>query len=420
MKGENAIARIVMILVAITLVVYCGVSLWRGMTDPLTTAVAYGYTVNDSVETEALLVRREQVLPGRSGIVDVVPGEGERVGAGQAVAMVYRDSAALERKARIRSLSMEAELLEYATTRGDQSAGSGELEQEIVRCAALLRADTAAGDFGRLEDRVLDLKRAVLHRDYVYGQGVDAGRLAALNAELTALKSRDEQETTWVYAATSGVYSAQVDGFETLADPKSVFSLSVQQLDELMARPTDTDTGALGKLITGNRWYLAMNLPGETAQRLSAGKTVTVRFSGDFEQDLLMRVDQVGKQEQGQERVAVVLSADRALADTTLLRRQSVELIFAQQEGLRVPKSSVHILTENVLDKQGDVVESVTHTGVYAAVNNRAEFKEVEILAEGSQFYVVRPLESEKTMLRAGDQVIVHGRGLTDGAVLSE
>jgi hypothetical protein len=53
-------------------------------------------------------------------------------------------------------------------------------------------------------------------------------------------------------------------------------------------------------------------------------------------------------------------------------------------------------------------------------VNNRAEFKEVEILAEGSQFYVVRPLESEKTMLRAGDQVIVHGRGLTDGAVLSE
>ncbi|MBO5727778.1 MAG: hypothetical protein J6R39_04050, partial [Oscillospiraceae bacterium] len=380
--------------------------------------VAYSYTVNDSVETDALLVRREQVLSGRSGIVDVVPGEGERVGAGQTVAMVYRDSAALERKERIRSLSMEAELLEYATTRGDQSAGSGELEQEVVRCAALLRSDTAAGDFGRLEDRVLDLKRAVLHRDYVYGQGVDASRLAALNAELSALKSRDEQETTRVYAGTSGVYSAQVDGFETLADPQSVFSLSVQQLDELLARPADTDTDALGKLITSNRWFLAMNLPREAAQRLSVGKTVTVRFSGDFEQDLSMRVDQVGKQEQ--EQVTVVLSTDRALADTTLLRRQSVELIFAQQEGLRVPKSSVHILTEDVVDKEGKLVEIISRTGVYAAVNNRAEFKEVEIVAEGSQFYVVRPLESEKTMLRAGDQVIVHGRGLTDGAVLSE
>lgn len=407
-----------MILVAITLVVYCGVSVWRGMSDPLTTAVAYSYTVNDSVETDALLVRREQVLSGRSGIVDVVPGEGERVGAGQTVAMVYRDSAALERKERIRSLSMEAELLEYATTRGDQSAGSGELEQEVVRCAALLRSDTAAGDFGRLEDRVLDLKRAVLHRDYVYGQGVDASRLAALNAELSALKSRDEQETTRVYAGTSGVYSAQVDGFETLVDPQSVFSLSVQQLDELLARPADTDTDALGKLITSNRWFLAMNLPREAAQRLSVGKTVTVRFSGDFEQDLSMRVDQVGTQEQ--EQVTVVLSTDRALADTTLLRRQSVELIFAQQEGLRVPKSSVHILTEDVVDKEGKLVEIISRTGVYAAVNNRAEFKEVEIVAEGSQFYVVRPLESEKTMLRAGDQVIVHGRGLTDGAVLSE
>ncbi|MBO5917139.1 MAG: hypothetical protein J6Q14_00025, partial [Oscillospiraceae bacterium] len=364
------------------------------------------------------LVRREQVLSGRSGIVDVVPGEGERVGAGQTVAMVYRDSAALERKERIRSLSMEAELLEYATTRGDQGAGSGELEQEVIRCAALLRSDTAAGDFGRLEDRVLDLKRAVLHRDYVYGQGVDAGRLAALNAELTALKGRDERETTRVYAGMSGVYSAQVDGFEPLVDPKSVFDLSVQQLDELLAQPADTDADALGKLITDNRWYLAMNLPREAAQRLSVGKTVTVRFSGDFEQDLSMRVDQAGKQEQ--ERVTVVLSTDRALADTTLLRRQSVELIFAQQEGLRVPKSSVHILTKDVVDKDGKLVEIISRTGVYAAVNNRAEFKEVEIVAEGSQFYVVRPLESEKTMLRAGDQVIVHGRGLTDGAVLSE
>ena len=416
MKGETAITRLVMLLVAATLVVYCGVGLWRGMTDPLTTAVAYSYTVNDSVETDALLVRREQVLPGRSGIVDVVPGEGERVGAGQTVAMVYRDGAALERKDRISSLSMEAEILEYATTRGDYGAGSGELEQEVVRSVALLRSDTAAGDFGRLEERVLDLKRAVLHRDYVYGQGVDTGRLAALNAELTALRSRAEQETTRVYAGQSGVYSAQVDGFESV-DPQQVFSLTAEGVDELLDRPLQTDTDALGKLITANRWYLVLNLPQQAARRLTAGTLVTVRFSGDFERDLSLRVDRIGDLEQT--RVPVVLSTDRALADTTLLRRQSVELIFAQREGLRVPKASVHILKEETKDKDG-AVQTASRTGVYAAVNNRAEFKEVEILAEGSQFYVVRPLESEKTMLRAGDQVIVQSRGLKDGVVLSQ
>lgn len=417
MKGETAISRLVMLLVVATLVIYCGVSVWRGMTDPLTTAVAYGYTVNDSVETAALLVRREQVLPGQTGIVDVVPGEGERVGAGQTVATVYRDSAALERKDRIRSLSMEVELLEYATTHGDHGAGSGELEQELIRCAAALRSDTAAGDFGRLEDRVLDLKRAVLHRDYVYGQGVEAGRLAALNADLSALRSRSEQETTRVYAGQSGVYSAQVDGFEMLVDPQSVFQLTSDELDGLLEYEPAVGEDSVGKLITSNRWYLALNLHLEAAGRLTVGQTVTVRFSGDFEQDLSMRVDRV--EESDQPRVCVVLSTDRALAETTLLRRQSVELIFAQQEGLRVPKSSVHILTEEATDKEGNV-NKTSRTGVYAAVNNRAEFKEVEILAEGSQFYVVRPLESEKTMLRAGDQVIVQSRGLTDGMVLSE
>ena len=416
MKGENAISRLVMLLVAATLAVYCGVSLWRGMTDPLTTAVAYGYTVNDSVETEALLIRREQVLPGREGIVDVVPGEGERVGTGQIIATVYRDSAALERKDRIRSLSLEAELLEYATTRGDYNGG-GELEQEVIRSVAQLRSDTAAGDFARLEDRVLEVKRSVLHRDYVYGQGVEAGRLGALNAELSALRSRSEQETTRVYASQSGVYSAQVDGFETLIDPGRVLSLTADELDGLLEYAVSPVGDTMGKLITANRWFLAMNLHPDYARRLTVGQTVTVRFTGDFEQDLSMRVDRVEEGEQF--RLCVVLSADRALADTTLLRRQSVELIFAQQEGLRVPKSSVHILADVTKDKDGNEIHS-SRTGVYAAVNNRAEFKEVEILAEGSQFYVVRPLESEKTMLRAGDQVIVQSRGLTDGVVLSE
>ena len=417
MKGESAISRLVMLLVAATLTVYCGVSVWRGMTDPLTTAVAYGYTVNDSVETDALLVRREQVLSGQTGIVDVVPGEGERVGAGQTVATVYRDSAALERKDRIRSLSMEVELLEYATTRGDNGTGSGELEQEVVRCAALLRSDTAAGDFGRLEDRVLDLKRAVLHRDYVYGQGVEAGRLAALNGELSALRSRSEQETTRLYAGQSGVYSAQVDGFETLIDPQSVFKLTSDELEGLLEQEPVVGGEPIGKLITSNRWGLVLALSATRAEKLVPGHELAVRFTGDFEKDVPMRIDSVSKPEG--DKCVVVLTTDRYLSSTTLLRRQTVEVIFRQDEGIRVPKESVHILTETATDESGKQTET-RRTGVYAVINNRAEFKNVQVLAQGSQFYVVKPLDEGKMALRAGDEIVVRGKNIRHGSVVIE
>lgn len=409
MKEGTAITKLVMFFMAACLAAYFAVYIWRGMTDPVATAVAYAYTVNDSVETDGLLVRQEQVLPGYSGIADVIPGEGERVGASQTVAVIYRDGQALERKDEIQTLTMEAELLQYATTQSDFTAGTAELEDDVIRAVVTLRAGAAAGDFGRLEDQVLDLKRAVLRRDYTYGQGVDTSRLAQLNSRLRTLQSQSAKDTSQVRATRSGTYSALVDGWEQLLTPDYAAELTPSGLDELLDRKVAGDSGALGKLITSNRWYLVAALPEESARRLSTGETVAVGYTGDFERDVDMRVESVGEPENG--RCVVLLSTDRYLSSTTLLRQQTVEVIFARDEGLRVPKDAVHILP----DKDGGSV-----TGVYAVVNGQAEFKRAEVLAEGTQFYVVRPLDEGKRILRAGDEIIVRGHDIYDGKVVVE
>ena len=98
MREGAAVTKIVMLFLAGVLAAYFGIYIWQGMTDTLTTAVAYSYTVNDSVETDGLLIRQEQVLSSYNGIAKVIPGEGERVGVGQTVAVIYRDTAALDRQ----------------------------------------------------------------------------------------------------------------------------------------------------------------------------------------------------------------------------------------------------------------------------------------------------------------------------------
>lgn len=418
MKEGTTITKLVMLFLAVCLAVYFTVSLYRGMTDPLTTAVAYAYTVNDSVEAEALLVRQERVLPAGVGIADVAPGEGERVGAGQTVAVLYRDSRALERREQIEQLTLEAELLQYATTQAEPGSGTAELDGDVVRAAVALRADSAAGDFDQLEDQVLDLKRAVLKRDYTYGQGVDPSRLNEISGQLRALQSQSARDTSRVRADVAGTFSAQVDGYEGVLDPKSAAGLTPGELDALLERGVQTDESALGKLITANRWQLVMNLPVEAAERLTVGKETTVRFTGDFSRDVSMQVESVSKPEG--ERCTVLMSGDRYLAETTLLRRQTVEVVFASSRGLRVPKEAVHILTQMVTDKEtGEQIREST-TGVYALVNGQAEFKTVETMAEGTQFYVVRPLDTGKRILRAGDQVIVRARDLHEGKVIYE
>ena len=417
MKEGTTITKLVMFLLAACLAVYFTVYLFRGMTDPLTTAVAYAYTVNDSVEAEALIVRQEQVLTAGVGIADVAPGEGERVGAGQTVAVLYRDSQALERREQIEQLTLEAELLQYITTQAEPGSGAAELEGDVVRAAVALRADGAAGDFDQLEDQVLDLKRAVLKRDYTYGQGVDTSRMSEISAQLRALQSKSAQDTSRVRASVEGTFSAQVDGYEDIT-PDAAIQLTPLDLDTLLDRGVQSDERALGKIITANRWYLTANLPEKAAERLVTGKEAVVRFTGDFSRDVDMRVDSVSKPQDG--RCTVLLSTDRYLAATTLLRRQTVEIIFESDQGLRVPKDAVHILTHTETDKETGEETRVSTTGVYVLVNGQAEFKQVQTMAEGTQFYVVKPLDTGKRVLRAGDQVIVRAHDLHDGKVVQE
>lgn len=418
MKEGTVIARAVMLLFAACIAVWFGVSLWRGMTDPLATAVAYSYTVNDSVEAEGILVRQEKILPSRDGIADVVPGEGDRVGAGQTVAVFYRTAQALEDRRLIQQLSMEAELLEYAMGLTDAEVGSAELEDGIVSGVVSLRADTAAGRFDRLEDQVLDLKRAVLKRDYVYSQTADTARLTDLNRRIRTLRAAAEQNVSRMTAGEAGVFSAEVDGYEQSLTPRQALSMTAGDVLSLLERDEPEHPHSLGKLITSNRWYFLTALPEQQAARLSPGGTIVARFTGDFSRNVKMQVTSVSQAEDG--RCAVLLSSDRFLSATTLLRRVTVELIFDSSEGLRVPKSCVHILTKTRKDPETGTEETTRITGVYAVTGGRAEFRRVRVLAEGSQFYVVRPLDEGRTSLRPGDQVILRAKDLSNGKILHD
>lgn len=123
-----------------------------------------------------------------------------------------------------------------------------------------------------------------------------------------------------------------------------------------------------------------------------------------------MGVERIGAPENG--RAAVVLSSTRFLSQVTLLRRQTVDLVFSSRSGIRVPARAV---------RMEDGV-----TGVYVQVGVKAEFKPVEVLEQGEDYYLVQPRREEnasaaqqKKALRAGDQVIVASREIWDGKIVA-
>lgn len=419
MKQGNSVITLAIALLAAALAAYLGYYAWNTFNTPYTTTVAYAYTNNDSVEAEGLLVRQEQLLPTHSGIIDLTRSEGEKVAVGATVALVYRDGQAQTAQNQQEELQREIEVLEYAVQQLGDVSSSARLDDDILNSLVTLRASTALGSYTRLEDQVIQVKSAVLKRDLTYGSQVTsadlAQRLQELKSQLSALKQQSGGATTRITAPAAGVFSAQTDGCEDLT-PQQLLSLSGEELEQLIAsvRPVPQSSGT-GKIIAGRTWYLAVSLTLEQGERMQRESDVTVRFSGDLSQDVTMQVERVAMA--GTSAVAV-LSCDSYLSDTTLLRRQTVELIFDSTYGIRVPKTCLRMETEEVQESDSSQTEPTRRLGVYAIVNGRAVFKEAQVISEGADFYVLRSVTQGKNALRAGDEIVLRGTGVFDGKVM--
>lgn len=427
MKQGTLNSKIVILALLAAVVVYLGVSAWQSFRDPFTTAATYSYTVDDSVEITGFLVREEQVLANTGGVVELIPQEGEKVAKGGTVALLYQNSSGLEQKQQLQQLQLEKEQLEYALERSDVGGGdSGQLSQQVLDAIVSLRASVAEGDLTGLESQALELKSLIYKREYAYTDTEEEGgdstasiqaALDSVNSQISALSAQAAQSTSRITASQSGTFSGYVDGYESLLTPDMLETITPSQLTQLAKDRPQEDTTAVGKLITDTTWYFACALSEEDAERLVEGRKVTVRFSRDWSGEVSMTIERVGDPENGQ--CAVVLSSDKYLADTTLLRRQTVELVFDSVTGVRVPKEAIRVEQRTVTDEETGEESQASVTGVYALVGEQAEFKPVTILKQGDTFTLVEAADtSDRKGLRAGDIVIVAAEDLYDGKVI--
>lgn len=423
MKQGTLLNKIVMFLIFAAILAYFAGAAWRGLRDPYPTVQAYSYSVDDTLETTGYLVREEKVLSGSGGIVRLLPAEGEKVAVGATVALLYSDEAALERSQRLENLESEAAQLSAAITAAGELT-QGETGHRVTDAMVELYSSVESGDFTKLESQVSAFKSSIYQQAQRYGDAGDlAAALSAAQEEIASLRTQTAQSTGRIAVSDSGIFSGQVDGYETILTPDKLTRMTPTDIDALDGQALPVGDDQLCRLITDATWYFICPLDEQDAKRLSEDGTVTVRFSRDWSGDVNMTVERIGTPENG--RVAVLLSSDRYLSDITLLRRQTVELVFNSKQGIRVPTQAVRVETEMQTDPSTGKEKEVAITCVYVEVGIMAERKAVTVLAQGEDYYIVEPYipadggeKESKKALRSGDQVIIAGEKIWDGMIL--
>ena len=427
MKNNSLGMKILMAAVTLGLLAYFGLQGYLYFSDPLTTTLAYTYQVEESVSLSGYVVRQEQVLEDDGGgLLRLRREEGERVSRGGAVASVYADQSSLDRQAEISTLESRVEQLQYAQDAAGSSEVSMKLDAQILQNILEYRQCLTADRMAKAETYGSQLRALVLKRDYTYSENEDlSGQIEALQAQIKELKTQAAGSVRTVTAPVSGLYSAVVDGYETVLTPESLSDMTPSQLSAV--RADSTVSSGVGKLILGDSWYYAASMSAADAEELQeasdalkkAGKSLTLRFAKSVERDLPVTVSCIGPEENG--RCVVVFEGKTYLSRLTLLRQQSAQVVWDSTEGIRVPKEALRMEKVTVNSEGQRVTEEAT--GVYCVVGMEARFKPVEVVYNGSSFLLVRsaaPEDRENLRLRPGDEVIITANGLYDGKVVGQ
>ena len=418
MKNSSFATKCLLLAVTLGVLAYFGIQGLDYLSDPLTTTLAYNYQVEEGTDLSGYVVREERVLADDAGgLLRLQRSEGERVSAGGTVALVYADQTSLDRQQEIDELTGRIDQLQFAQEASVGSEVLLKLDAQIMRSLLAYRSELAAGRLDNAEEHETELRSLVLKRDYTNSDSEDlSGQIAELQGRLKELKAQAASSVRRVTAPVSGLYSAVVDGYETVLTPDALADMTPSQLNTVKA--DETVASQTGKLILGDCWYYAVTMSAEQTEALrDAGGSMTLRFAKGVEQDQTVTLYAVGPEEQG--RVVVTFRGEYNMAQVTLLRRQSAQLIWRTVAGIRVPNEALRAANTKV-DQEGNrtTVESL---GVYCVVGMEARFKPVEVLYSGDGFVLVRSTaasDQESLRLRPGDEIIISAKDLYDGKVV--
>lgn len=366
-------------------------------------------TVNVSPSTaevgftlDAMIFNREAlVLKERGQLCHVLVEDGEKVGRGENFAVCFSSEKDLQSYVELEELRERLGIVGLAQRSETDVAALRRINSELIGVSGGL--SSASGQGGILETgKEAELLELMLSRELCLGNSEKVDRLSdTLEAKVSA---GEQQAGTGKYitAEKSGYFSGLADGWEQVISLDKLLDFSFEEYAAAMkAGPLSIDTDrVVGKMIYGYTWYLCAVTDADTAGHIGLGRDLDVIVSGE---ERSMEVLSKEFSPDGTE-VLITFECHVPLSDISVEREQRVTVVSETYEGFRVPSEAIR------------VEDGVT--GVYVLEGIRAEFKPVDIVYIGQDYYLVAGSDSDRDELFTNDAVIVGGKGLYDGKVV--
>ncbi len=395
--------KIMSALVLFLLLIYIGYQVTSNLTETIKTVDAVVVEVEDKITCRGLFVKSASTVTGADGrFVEYLAENGEKVAAGEQVAVCFSTAAAAESYREAVSLENEVKSAEsaYRTITGDD--GGLTLERAIFGNMAALAAQLDRGRVWEADALYASLTRDVVAREYPRDE---LDQLAEATEELRARLSEARAASASGVAFNSdesGYFLRAGEGMPSLCAPGDIESLTPDRLHELLAADEPlSDDDVVGYIVDSYDWYFVFETDAAEAAALEKRSSVQLYFPNMVCDRVSAKIYHIAYFD---DTAVVALSCGYVNESFLSAVSDTADVIRRTYTGIRVPKEALRL--------------SDGEWGVYCLNGAVVKFKPIEWVYQGDDYYIVEPAESSSKGLYLYDKIITRGKNLQQNMVV--
>ncbi len=400
--------KLLIIFLALVFVVHQLISV---LYKPISTENAYFYTANNGLDITGVIIRNEKLVTSdKGGVLHFMIPDGNRVSKDGTIANIYTNEEASITLNKINIVKEKISDIEDILSQNNVEAANFDVANTNVdNKLNELILSSAYGDFSLVDHycgqllNALNKRQAVLGDTNAFSNELSSlnNELSSLNKELSTLESSLSDPIGQIKSTQSGYFISKTDGYENSFPIDDLTKITPDFLSKLKKKKQPSNV--IGKIVSDYEWYIAATVPINDSMNFKVDDDLIIHTSTNASPDFGAKVKNINLSADGTNAV-IIFSCSDMNSELATMRTGAMTVIKEEYSGLRIPEKALR------------VVDSVK--GVYVVSGMQIKFTPVDIVFTGKDFVLCKKDEKDNS-LRLYDQVVVRGKNLYDGKIIS-
>ena len=322
-----------LIIFSIIFFIYQIISLAMNPTDSF--LVDYG-KVSQEESLIGYVIRDEKLIqaPENQTKLVQIKNEGDRVSVGEAV-FRYEAPNEQELNTKIEELNNEIQ----KAMEGQTEIFSSDIKALENQIATRIDGIQNKNNIQEIKEYKTDINGYITKKAKISGELSPSGSyINNLINERTNIENQLKNSSQYENSPIGGIVSYRVDGLEETLTPQNFESLSTDMLTNLnlITGQIVTTSDSTGKIINNFECYIAVSTNTNEAKNANIGDEAKIRLSTN--EEIPVEIEYI--KDEGDTRL-IIFKMTQGIEYLTNYRKISLEIIWWEREGLRVPNSSI-------------------------------------------------------------------------------